>query len=780
VADEIDATLAQLLKRLRHSAGLTQEQLAEAAGISARAVSDLERGINRTARRDTARLLADALRLSGSWREEFEALARGQARATEEVEERAAGHLPIPLTPLVGRADEVRKVCGQLRGPDIRLVTISGLGGVGKTRMALAIVRELSADFPDGVFFISLATVRDAQLVMTSIARGIAVRDSGPEPLWERITKKLRPMRALLFIDNFEQVLDAAVVVSDLLSTCPHIKCIVTSRCALRLNGEHEHTAIPLNLPPATKLSLPELMSFPSVELFVQRVKSALPAWTLDEHNALTVVEICRKLDGLPLALELAAARIKILSPDALLKMLGSQQDLLSGGARDSVSRHQTLRATLDWSYELLDADAALLLPRLSVFSGGWTLDAMAEVCGIESGVQAIDALAALVDNSLVWRADGPVATRFMLPVTIREYAAAKLHQTRNAHVFAQRHLEWFLHLAETAESQLAARNQLSWLRTLGDEHANLRAALEYALEARDSLRAHRLAGALWKYWEINGHLAEGRRWISRVLQLADPVPAAVRAHVFKAAGNLARDQGDLDAAIESHSRALTLFEQAGDWAGVAAVLNNLGAAELDRGDTNAAIGYFETSLERFREINDDWGVALALCNLAHALRTSAQHERAEAIARESIRSFECIGDMRGKARSVLTLATIVGRSGQLIESLDLNMRAAKLFIEVGDRAGFARSLEYIAWTHAKLGDAERATWLLGHAEGLRMEVGEPLSADDRVEYEETIDEVRSALDPDAWTTARTEGRNAPLTEVLRHISIEDPAGDYR
>jgi predicted ATPase len=680
----------------------------------------------------------------------------------------------MPLTPLVGRSDEVRKVCDQLRGPAIRLVTISGLGGVGKTRMALAIGRELTADFPDGVFFVNLATVRDAQLVMTSIARGISVRDSGPEPLWERITKKLRQMRALLVIDNFEQVLDAAVVVSDLLQACPHVKCIVTSRCGLRLNGEHEHNVVPLGLPPMTKLSPAELLSFPSVELFVQRVRAALPEWVLDERNAPTVGEICRKLDGLPLALELAAARIKILSPDALLQMLGSQHDLLSGGPRDAADRHQTLRATLDWSYELLDADAAALLPRLSVFSGGWTLDAMAEVCGLEGGIRAIDALAALVDNSLVWRADGPVATRFILPVTIREYAAARLLQTGNDGIFARRHLEWFLDFSETAATQLAAASQVSWLRTLGDEHANLRAALEYAIESRDSLRAYRLAAALWKYWEINGHLAEGRGWISRVLRLPGSVPAEVQAQVFKAAGNLARDQGDLNAAAGSQSRALALFERAGDRAGVAAVLNNLGAVELDRGDAGTAIGYFEASLERFREVDDQWGVALVSGNLAHALRTSAQDERAEAIARESIRSFEHLGDRRSTARAILTLAAIVGRTGHLAESLDLNMRASTLFREVGDRAGLARSLENIAWAHAKRGDPERATSLLGHAEGLRTEVGEPLSADDRVEYEETMAEVRSALDPDAWTTAWTEGRNAPLAEVLRHASAED------
>ena len=274
--------------------------------------------------------------------------------------------------------------------------------------------------------------------------------DTGPEPLQKRVVKKLQSRQALLLIDNFEQVLDAAVMVADLLSSCADLKCIITSRRALRLNGEHEHVVRPLSLPPATNKSPSELTSFPSVQLFIQRAQSVLPEWTLNERNAPAVAEICRKLDGLPLALELAAARIKILTADELLRMLGRQQDFLSGGSRDSAERHQTLRATLDWSYDLLEPDAALLLPRLSVFSGDWTLDAMAEVCGIESEVRAFDALATLVDNSIVWRTEGPVATRFFLPVIIREYALMKLHQSGSAQIFAHRHLAWFLDLAET------------------------------------------------------------------------------------------------------------------------------------------------------------------------------------------------------------------------------------------------------------------------------------------------------------------------------------------
>jgi len=773
VADGSGATLAQLLKRLRLSAGLTQEELAQAAGISTRSVSDLERGISRTTRKDTARLIADALQLSGSARELFEATARGRAPGSEQGRQPGAGQLPVPPTPLVGRDDDIGAICRRLRRPDVRLVTITGLGGVGKTRAALDIARRVAADFPDGIFFVNLAAVQDGRLVLASIAQAAGIRDSGPDPLEQRMAGRLRPLRALLLIDNFEQVVDAAGVVSDLLGTCPAIKCLVTSRCALRLKGENEHVLLPLRLPPAAAGDVADLMRFPSVELFTQRVQAVLPDWALDEDNARAVAGICRRLDGLPLALELAATRMKILTPAALLERLGSQHELMSGGTRDSDDRHRTLQATLDWSYELLSPAAARLFLQLSVFADGWTLDAMTRVCETGSEIDALDALAALIDNSLVWRIDKPAAIRFVLPVTIREYAAGKLRQPGNAGAVADRHLAWCLDLAETAAAELTGASQQSWLQVLTDEHANLRAALEYAITARLPADAHRLAGALWRYWEINGHLAEGRRWLTQVLGLTGSAPAAVRALAFKAAGNLARDQGDFSAAIESHRRAHALFTEAGDDAGIAAVLNNIGTVELDRGDGPAAIAHFESSLERFTELNDEWGMALALGNLAHALRTTSEHARAERIARQSIRAFEALGDAQGAARSLTTLGLILGQSGQVTESLRLHARAVDLRMQADDRAGLARSFENIAWCQAKLGDVAAAAWLLGQAESLREAVDVPFSADDRVEYDETAAHLRSSLAAGERAALQAAGREAPLTEALFRVQVQ-------
>jgi len=773
VADGSGTTLAQLLRRLRLAAGLTQEELAEAAGISTRSVSDIERGVSRTTRKDTARLIADALRLSGPGRELFEVTARGGALGSGQDEPPQPGRLPVPSTPLVGRDDDIRSVCGRLRQPEVRLVTITGLGGVGKTRTALDVARRLEADFPDGIFFANLAAVHDGRLVLASIAQATGIHDRGPDPLEQHIAERLHPLHALLLIDNFEQVVDHAHILATVLGQCPAIKCLVTSRCALRLKGEHEHVLLPLRLPPTGDADAAKLLHFPSIELFTQRVRAVLPGWTLNQDNAREVAGICRRLDGLPLALELAATRMKILSPTALLERLENQHELLSRGTRDSDDRHQTLQATLDWSHELLSPEAARLFRQLSVFADGWTLDAMTQVCDGGSETDILDALAILIDNSLVWRTDKPTAIRFVFPVTIREYAKAKLRQSGDADAVSGRHLAWCLHLAQTAAAGLTSASQQSWLQVLTDENANMRAALDYAITTRQSPAAHGLAGALWRYWEINGHINEGRQWVTQVLGLTEPAPAAVRALAFKAAGNLARDQNDFGAALESHRRAQALFTEAGDAAGIAAVLNNLGAVELDLGNAPAAIAHFESSLEHFTELNDEWGVALALSNLAHALRTTSDHRWAEQTARKSVQAFERLGDGQGTARSLTALGLILGHTGQIAESLRLLARAADLRMQANDRAGLARSFENIAWCQAKLGDASAAAWLLGQAESLRAAVDVPHSADDRVEYDETIAYLRPALEADQQAALLAAGRQAPLTEALLRVHVQ-------
>jgi predicted ATPase/transcriptional regulator with XRE-family HTH domain len=764
-----------LLKRLRMSAGLTQEELAEAAEISARSVSDLERGINRTARKDTSRLIADALGLSGADREHFVATASGRDLTGEHEAAMKARPLPSAVTALVGRDDDVRAVTGLLRRPGVRLVTVTGLGGVGKTRAAIEAARQLAAHFPGGVFFSDLSAVRDSDLVITHIAHAVGVRISGLESITGQVAAGLRTSRALVLTDNFEQVIGAASVISALLAECPGIKFLVTSRRVLRISGEHEYPLAPLRLSVGGQIS--DLIRSPAVELFAQRAEAAMPGWGLDERTAPIVAEICRRLDGLPLALELAAARMKLLPPAALLERLGcGSRDLLSLGSRDSANRHRTLQATLDWSYNLLDPVAAQLFSRLSVFTGGWTLDVLVEVCGVGTERETLDAFAELIDNSLIWRVSQPPGYRFTLPVTIRDYADSMLRGSGGYDDVARRHLRWCLDLAEAAEAGLSGAGHQSWLRTLAEEYANLAAAIDYAILARDSDAGHRLAAALWRFWEINGRLTEGRQWLARVLALDPPASSAVRARALKAAGNLARNQGDLDVAMACHQHAHELFTAAGDRTGIAAVLNNMGAIQLDRGDTKTAVAHFEASLDNFTALNDQWGIARALGNLAYALRASSQHDGtrlAQRYARMSVEAFERLGDREGIARSLGTLALVLGRGGQHAEGIRLHARAATIRAQSGDLTGLARSLEEMAWSRTSLGDFPVAAWLLGYAETLREESGVPHSSDDRLEYNEAITQLLTALEPDELASLISAGRQATRDEVLNSLNVE-------
>jgi predicted ATPase/DNA-binding XRE family transcriptional regulator len=521
----------RLLKRLRLAADLTQEELAERAMVSSRSISDLERGSSHRPRRDTVQLLADGLRLQGDDRETFVALARGRSPAAslESVVAAPARYtLPHPPTPIVGRLKETAAATALILDPDVRLLTLTGPGGVGKTRLALEVAFRVLDAVPDGAVFVDLAPVRDAELVLSAIAQALGVQVSPGLSLREAVYAELQGKRLLSILDNFEHVPAAAVAVADLLAACPTVTVLVTSRTPLRIRAEREYAVGPLVLPdPDRPGALDELAQVPAVALFVSRAEAADRRFALNPGNARDVAEIVLRLDGLPLAIELAANRMKILSPAALLARMEQRLPLLTRGAHDLPIRQQAMRATLDWSHDLLSREERRLFRRLAVFAGGCTVDAAEWVAdatcqgadGAETakagrratGPLVIDLLADLVDKSLLLTQDDLGDDhRFGMLETIREYGLERLEEAGEELDVRRSHALWCLDLAERAEPELIGADQQRWHDRLGIEHDNLRAALGWAIAERDADVALRFGGALYRFWANQGHSEEG------------------------------------------------------------------------------------------------------------------------------------------------------------------------------------------------------------------------------------------------------------------------------
>jgi predicted ATPase/class 3 adenylate cyclase len=462
-------------------------------------------------------------------------------------------NLPLQPTPLIGREKEVSEVCNLVRGDETHLLTLTGPGGTGKTRLALQAAADLLDDFPDGTFFAPLATLSEAELFLSTVAETLGVRETGEQPLVESLKDYLHERQLLLVLDNFEQVLGAAPTVTELLAEAPGLKVLATSRAPLGLYGEHVYPVPPLTLPDLKRPpSLERLTQYEAVGLFVERARALKPDFKVTNESAPAVAEICVRLDGLPLAIELAAARITMLPPKAMLQRLTSRLKLLTGGARDLPERQRTLRATIEWSYALLDEGEQLLFGRLAVFSGGRTLEAIEAICDAEGDLpmDAFDGVSSLLDKSLIRQEEGPNGEpRFVMLETVHEFAREKLGESAEAEQIKRVHAEYFLTLAEEANPELKGPDQLQWLERLEVEHDNMRTALSWALERREAEVVLRLGGALWWFWSVRGYHSEGRRWLEEVLAMDGRGSPESRAMALAGAGTLASEQGDLDRA---------------------------------------------------------------------------------------------------------------------------------------------------------------------------------------------------------------------------------------
>ncbi|HEV8636796.1 MAG TPA: tetratricopeptide repeat protein, partial [Chloroflexota bacterium] len=696
---------------------------------------------------------------------EGEPAARSGASARPVV---APRRLPTPLTSFLGRDGEMAQVARQLA--TARLLTLTGPPGAGKTRLALEAARALASRFRDGAVFADLTPAADAGHVVPTIAEALAVREGGSQPIFDVLKVALQGREMLLVLDNFEHVLGAAPRVVELLEACPRLTALVTSRAALRVRGEHELPVAPLPLPDAGGLvDAARASASAAVALFADRTREVQPGFAVTEENAAAVAEICRRLDGLPLAIELAAARGRLLPPAALLARLEPRLPLLTGGARDLPARQQTLRRAIDWSHDLLEPAEQALFRRLAVFVGGCTLPAAEAVGGPagELGIGVLDGLASLVDKGLLWQRATPEGEpRVGMLELIREYAlerlAAAAGDPAEAAAMQRRHAEYYLVLAEEAEPRLRAAEQVTWLDRLELEHGNLRAALRWWVEHGEVEHGLRMGGALRWFWYLRGHLTEGRTWLEKLLAL--PMPSAPRARWARAkalggAGNVATQRGDYGTARALFSESVALAREVGDRWWLAFALRGLGHVAHRSGDYAAAPPVLHEALTTARELGDGWLTALTLFHYGRLERALGDYAAARGRFEEALALYRREGDAWGAAHSLSHLGAVACEQGDRGAARGALNEALEIFRILGHGIGIAYSLEGLATLAATRDHAGRALRLAGAAAALRETVGSPLAPVDTTMLERWLGPARAALSGEAAAAAWEEGR---------------------
>lgn len=718
---DFPSTFGKLLRRYRTLVGLTQEELAERARISVRAVSDLERGVRRSPYRGTVQQLADALALQKDERDALVAAAErpvgGRPSAVR------AGDAPDEPTPFIGRERELAEVSALVQRPGMRLVTLTGPGGIGKSRLALRVANTLRSAFPDGVYPVFLAPISDPDLVASAIAGALSIDERlGPAPL-TALTAALADQRVLLVLDNFEHLLPAAPIVSGLLAGCTNLRVLVTSRSILHLSREQEYPVPPLSLPGAAPDELPS----DAVALFVARAQSAKPDFQLTDSTLAAIAEICRRLDGLPLAIELAAARLRLFPPPALLQRLSHRLPLLTGGPTDAPERQLTLRSTIDWSYELLSEQDRRLFARLSVFAGGCTFEAAELVCNADSELDLLKGLSSLVDQSLVRRA-GADEPRFVMLETIREYATEQLEEDGEAEHLRRRHAQCFLSMAEEADR---GGVQAEGLDRLDSELDNLRVALSCARDRGGALLGLQLAVSLAPFWELRGYLTEGRAWLDQLLHAAGVEDRGLRVRAFIVAARLARVQHDALAAREMGHWGFDLAKERGNDRDMVEALHEIGFADLHLGEFSAAATAFKDGSRLAHGLADPALTGYLLWGLTWAQALAGDLD-------EAVKTGEQGLDLARRLRDpVLTSALQDGlmhaarMRGDLTRAQEAFREARRALYEPDIRLdGFTRELiERHSMNARSWGDYAGAHGLLEHAMDLARAIGDQQAA---------------------------------------------------
>ena len=818
------SSFGELLKRYRTAAGLTQEELAERAGLSTRGVQDLERGVRRNPHPDTNRRLAAALGLGDSERAALERSGRHGADNYDSARQvggaRRLQALPVPLTPLVGRDRELERARSLLDRPGVRLLTLLGPAGTGKTRLALALANAVAEGFTHGAAFVDLAPVADGVHVPRAIAYALGLREAGRTTLSETLREYLQNRHLLLVLDNFEHLVTAASTLAELLSTSNRLKMLLTSRSVLRVYGEHVMPVPPLGLPPEGELlDCERLAECGAIRLFVERVQASDPSFVLTPENAPIVEAICRRLDGLPLALELAASRVRLLPLEALLARLEHRLPMLVSGARNLPPRHQTLRAAIDWSYGLLGLREQALFRRMGVFTAGCTLAAAVDVClrDAPGTIDVLEVMGGLVDASLVLQQPGVAAEpRFRLLETLREYALEQLAANGELAAARRAHAEYYIVFAERTErEQSSPQQKLVWDR-LSQEHDNIRTAVSWCEDIGEVELGLRLVDAMHRFWHLRGHIGEGRAYTQRLLTLPSAnVVSAARANALVWLAQLARIQGNLAEAGERAAEGLKIGEALEDRGLIAFAHGSLGYIALDVGDIagarrHAEMGvrlatelgdrwvlalckhglgdiawrerdwpaghrFLEQALEIWRELGDPWGIAQELWLLGYVGIAEGKYREAGASFAAALAIERALDRKQGIAHNLLGLGWVALEAGHATEAERLLADAVEFELEVGRTPRIAEGLEALASAAAVRDRPERALILLGAADAAWERMGHRIAYIERATVDRWLAPARRALGEAGAEEAWQAGRMLSVSMAVASVRAEGP-----
>jgi predicted ATPase/DNA-binding XRE family transcriptional regulator len=778
----VAASFGALLKALRETAGFTQEELATIAGLSVHAVSALERGERRRPHVETVRALSAALDLTGATRDALLASARAPVD-TAAVDELSSVSLPLPLTVLMGRDQDVQTLRGWLADPAARLITLVGPGGVGKTRLVLELARAIGEEGANRVVFVSLATIRDSAFVASAIAEALGLPDVTALDLPKRARVACEDCPTFLVLDNFEQVLGAAPLVSDLLTSVASLRVMVTSRAPLRVRGERVYVVGPLALEAGSEAMSPaELARAPAVRLFVERVRNVQPGFRLTSANGPTVTAICRRLDALPLALELAAPWMKVLTAEDLLRRLEHGVLLSTIGPRDLPERQQTMNATVAWSYQLLAADEQRAFRRFGAFPGRFPIDAAAAVLAGRQGAsagseEALGALTGLIDKSLLLRAESSVATRplYQMLETVRAYAALQLTEADEREEALAALARYCVGEASLAAEGLVGPAQAEWLDRVHDDVENYRDAMTWLIDSGRPAEAADIASGLLFFWWIRGHAAEGLRWYEQMLNLRSLPPAGESRALFGAAV-MWYAQGELERARTALMRARSLAHASGDMETVARSAELSARVEWGLGNLQVASDWFTRAIEGFHSLAITWGTGNALIGMSGVALERDDPDQAGRLLDEATSVLQHAGPWF-LSRALLVRAILAVGRGDADDAIALVRESLTGLKDLQDKWAFIHALVPLAAAAALKGDDTWAARILGARDAVTERTGTTIVIKPAyVLKEQTECEVRSRLGPDRWARAFAAGRTASIDALLKDIDRATPA----